>query len=147
MSADAMSGIVNASGHGELIEYDYAVIRIVPHAHREAFENAGVVLHARTVSFLGCRIRTDFERMAGRSPNLDIEHVKRSLRSFDLICVGGQEAGALGLLPPSERFHWLTAPRSAVVQSSAVHGGRTRDPAAALDQIFESYGLDSHHLE
>ena len=147
MSADTVSGASSAPQNGEWIEYDYAVVRIVPHAHREAFENVGVILHARTEGFLKCRFRSDIERLAKRSPDIDRTQLMRALESFERMCSGGADGGAIGLLPPSERFHWLTAPRSAVVQASAVHGGRTQDLTAALGRIFESYGLDSNHSE
>ncbi|HEX2253355.1 MAG TPA: DUF3037 domain-containing protein [Thermoanaerobaculia bacterium] len=120
-----------------LVDYDYAVVRLVPHVHLETFVNVGVVLHARQRRFLGVRLRRD--HVAAACPDLPLARFARFLDAYECVCAGGAEAGALGLLPPSERFHWLTAPRSAVLQCSAVHGGRSADPAATLEALFREY--------
>ena len=118
------------------IGYDYALLRLVPHVHLGDFMTVGVVLQARSADYLDLRLRLEPEAWAARFPSLDIEMALRGLEAYARVCAGGPEGGPIGLLPPSERFHWLTAPRSAVIQSSAVHGGRTRDPAATLERIF-----------
>lgn len=117
--------------------YDYAYVRVVPHVHRCVFVNVGVVLHARTAGFLGIRLRRDPDWLRARCPSLDVDLLDRYLTAYERISQGGPASGPIGLLPPSERFHWLTAPRSAVLQCSDVHGGRTQDPAATLNALFE----------
>lgn len=119
------------------IDYDYAILRVVPHVHLCVFQNVGVLLHARTAPFLGIRLLRDVERLRAFCDTLDLDLVARYLDAYESICRGGAAAGPIGLLPSSERFHWLTAPRSAVLQPSEVHAGRTHDPAVTLDHLFD----------
>jgi hypothetical protein len=120
-------------------DYDYATVRIVPCVPAEAFVTVGVVLHARTARFLEARLRAERAWIEERCPGLDADVVQRYLDAFARVASGGEEAGPLGLLTPSERFHWLTAPRSASLQTSPVHTGRTSDPAGALAALFEEH--------
>lgn len=122
-----------------LHDYDYAVVRVVPCVHREEFVTVGVVLHARRAGFLGARLRRDPDWLAARCPHLDTDLLDRFLAAYARVADGGAEGGPIGLRPPSERFHWLTAPRSAAIQTSAVHTGRAPDPAAALDHLFAQH--------
>lgn len=119
------------------IDYEWAVVRLVPRVHQSQFENVGVLLHARTVSYLDARIEPDWKRIQFLAPSLDKRVAERHLEGFLGICRGAKSAGPVALLPPSERFHWLTAPRSAVVQTSEVHPGRCRDPATELGRLFD----------
>lgn len=119
--------------------YHFAVLRVVPHVHLGAFENVGVLLHARTTGFLGARIAASPDRLRARFPSLDTELLGRYLRCYEGICAGDPAAGPVALLPPSERFHWLTAPRSDVLQTSPVHVGLSDDPARALDELFAEF--------
>ena len=121
------------------VDYDFAVLRLVPRVHVAAFSNVGVVMHARTVEFLALRTITDLRTLASLAPGIDAELLARYLRSCAAICAGEESAGPVALAPPSERFHWLTAPRSDVLQSSPVHEGVCDDPAAELDALFEAY--------
>lgn len=121
------------------IDYDYAVLRLVPHVHLCTFENVGVVLHARTARYLDLRTHLNRARLAARYSALDLDLAARTLDAYRNICRGGAEAGPIGLLTPSERFHWLTAPRSAVLQISEVHAGRTRNPEVTLEQLFSTH--------
>jgi hypothetical protein len=125
--------------NGTPIDYDYAVLRAVPHVHLGAFVNVGVVVHARTAEFIALRVLTDAAALRARLPRVDIELLVRYLRSCQAICAGDAAAGPVALAPPSERFHWLTAPRSDVLQSSPVHEGVCADPQRALDELFEAY--------
>ena len=119
--------------------YDYATVRVVPCVHRGDFVTVGVVVHARQAGFLAARLRREPEWLAARCPGLDPETLACFLDAYARVADGGAEAGPVGLYPPSERFHWLTAPRSAVLQTSPVHTGRTSDPAAALDRLFAQH--------
>jgi hypothetical protein len=121
------------------VAYDFAVLRVVPHVHLGEFTSIGVILHARTVEFLGMRALSDPVRLRERFPGLDHELLVRYLRTFERICAGDPAVGPIALEPPSERFHWLTSPRSDVLQTSPIHEGLCDDPARALDALFESY--------
>lgn len=121
------------------VAYDFAVLRAVPHVYLGTFQNVAVVLHARTAEYLGLRALTDAAQLATRVPDSDAELLAEYLRSLEAVAVGDEAAGTIALLPTSERFHWLTAPRSDVLQASPVHSGVCRDPAAALDELFALY--------
>lgn len=123
----------------ERIAYDFAILRVVPRVHLGAFSNVGVVVHARTREFLAMRTVTEASLLAVLAPGLDTALLTRYLQSWTSICAGDPRAGPVALAPPSERFHWLTAPRSDVLQSSPVHEGISDDPARALDELFASY--------
>jgi hypothetical protein len=121
------------------VDYDFAVLRAVPRVHLGAFVNVGVVVHARTAEFLALRAITDERVLAARVPGVDAYLLARYLRSCTAICAGDEAAGPMALAPTSERFHWLTAPRSDVLQSSPVHEGICEDPRRALDDLFSAY--------
>ncbi len=116
--------------------YHFALLRLVPHVHLGAFSNVGVILHARTSEFIGMRVLADREQLARAGDGVDIKLLMRYLQCLQEISVGDPAGGPLALLPPSERFHWLTAPRSDVLQASPIHEGVCTDPAATLERIF-----------
>jgi hypothetical protein len=118
--------------------YDYAVIRVVPRVEREEFLNVGVVVSCPPHKFLEARIDFDPARLAALDPTLDVETIRAHLAAIPVICAGGAAAGAIGRLSQRERFHWLTSPRSAVIQFSPVHTGRCADPDAVLAHLMET---------
>jgi hypothetical protein len=118
--------------------YDYAVIRVVPRVDREEFVNVGVVVSCPDRDFLEARIELDPARVAALDATLDIESIRAHLATIPVICRGGEAAGPIGRLPPRERFHWLVAPRSAVIQLSPAHTGRCEDPDALLSRLMET---------
>jgi len=120
------------------ISYNFAVLRVVPHVHLGTFIPVGIVLHARTTEFIAARVITDVDRLRVHLDGSDIELLSRYLKSCEAICSGDVGAGPIALAPPSERFHWLTAPRSDVIQSGPVHEGLCEDPASTLDELFSS---------
>src|ERR1051325_11038378 len=120
------------------VAYDFAVLRVVPHVHIGAFVPVGVIVHARTTEFLGLRVLTDPDLLRSRTGAMDVELLVRYLESCDAICRGDEAAGPIALAPPSERFHWLTSPRSDVIQCGPVHEGLSDNPAAALESLFQS---------
>ena len=120
------------------VPYSFAFLRVVPHVHTGAFVNVGVVLHSRPAAYLGMLVIEDEARLANLAPDTDTELLARYLRSCRAIATGTEEGGPIALLSPPERFHWLTSPRSDVLQPSAVHEGVTRDPAAELDRLFRA---------
>jgi len=116
--------------------YDYAVIRVVPRVERQEFVNAGVIVWCREQDVLEARIELDESRLRALDPAADIAAVRRHLASITQICAGGAGAGALGKLSKRERFDWLVAPRSTIIQTSPVHAGRCDDIAATLDHLL-----------
>jgi len=120
----------------EWIEYDYAIVRVVPLVHVCSFTNIGVVLHARQAGVLAAHIEYDAARLAERCPGIDADLLERYVEAYRRVARGGADAAPIGVLPPSERFHWLTAPRSAVLQTSEVHPGRARELDAELRRLF-----------
>jgi len=118
--------------------FDYAIVRVVPRVERGEFINAGVILFCRTRRFLGARLELDPRRLAALDPDLDPALVQPHLDSIARIAAGGPAAGPIGALSPSERFHWLVAPRSTIIQTSPVHAGLCDDPNAALDHLLRT---------
>ncbi len=119
------------------IDYEWAAIRVVPRVHKEEFANVGVVLHARQASFLKARLGATWrEHASAIAPELDLSRVALHLDSYAAIAAGDDDAGPIALLPPSERFHWLTQPRSGILQTSPRHPGRTRDLKAELARLL-----------
>ena len=124
--------------------FDYAVVRIVPRVEREEFINVGVVVHAPALGFLGCAMAFDRARLAQLAPGLaaaDLDEIGAHLEAWRAVCAGDAAAGPIAALSPSERFHWLVAPRSTTLQTSPVHAGVTDDPAAALDRLYRTLVL------
>jgi hypothetical protein len=116
--------------------FDYAVVRLVPRVELEEFLNVGVILHAPTRGFLGCCLYLNVERVRVFA-DVDVAAVSRHLDGFKMVCEGVKTAGPIAAMPATERFHWLVAPRSTMIQSSPVHGGVCEDPAIALRELFE----------
>ena len=125
------------------LAYDFAILRVVPHVHLAAFTPIGVIVHARTAEFLAMRAVREAAELRVRFPGLDHELLERYLHTFDRICAGDPTAGPVALEPPSERFHWLTSPRSDVLQTSPIHEGVSDDPERALEALFRGYVLDA----
>ena len=116
--------------------FEYAVIRIVPRVEREEFLNVGVVLYCPGQRFLQARILLDKSRLTVFSDKLDIGELETYLHAFERICAGSNEGGDIAKLPIAERFRWLTATRSTVVQTSRVHPGLCEDAAQMLERLY-----------
>lgn len=117
--------------------FEYAVIRVVPMVEREEFLNVGVVLFCKDLRFLETRWRMDGTRLQAFAPSLDIASIEEYLRAFEAICKGGKNGGPIGQLAIAERFRWLTATRSTVVQTSKVHPGLcTASPVDTLEKLY-----------
>jgi hypothetical protein len=117
--------------------YDYAVIRVVPRVDREEFLNVGVIISCPSKDFLEARIELDEARLLAFDPTLDVEAVRSHLASIPRICAGGPDAGPIGQLSRRERFHWLVAPRSTIIQTSRVHTGRCTDPDPVSERLLD----------
>ena len=117
-------------------EFQYALWRVVPHVERGECINAGVVVYCRRNRFLQARVALDRERLAALAPGADAEAIERHLESLAAIAAGEEGAGPIAALDQPDRFHWLVAPSSTVVQPSPVHTGLCDDPAATLEHLF-----------
>ena len=117
--------------------FDYAIVRVVPRVDREEFLNAGVILYCRSRDFLAARVALDEARLLAVAPEVDVELLRGHLEALPRICAGGPDAGPIGQLPQKERWHWLVAPRSTILQTSPVHSGLCEDPGRALEQLTD----------
>jgi hypothetical protein len=120
------------------LTYDYAIIRVVPKVERGEFVNVGVIVSCPAQGFLAAQIACDEQRLRALDANLDVETLRDHLAPIPVICTGGKQAGPIGQLPQRERFHWLVAPRSTIIQTSPVHTGLCTDPAAALEHLLDT---------
>lgn len=121
---------------GERAPYAYAVLRVVPRVERGECVNVGVVLYSRPRKFLGVRTLLDRERLGVLWPDLDLDAVERQLRIIEQVTSGDPAGGAIAALPAAERFGWLTAPASTVVQPGPVHAGLAISPEAAIEALY-----------
>lgn len=119
----------------EGMPFQYATLRVVPDVERGERLNAGVVLLCRPARFLDARVELDEPLLGALAPDLDVEPIRALLALVPRLCAGDPTAGPIARLEPAERFHWIVAPSSTVVQPSAVHTGVTRDAAATLDSL------------
>jgi Protein of unknown function (DUF3037) len=117
--------------------YEYAIIRVVPRVEREEFVNVGVIVLCAAKKFIEARVELDERRLMAIDPTLDLESIRAHLASISAITNGGDQAGPIGRLTPSERFHWLVAPRSTIIQTSPVHTGRCKDMSAVIDRLLD----------
>ncbi|HYP51292.1 MAG TPA: DUF3037 domain-containing protein [Pyrinomonadaceae bacterium] len=123
--------------HEEICPFDYAVIRLVPRVEREEFFNVGVIVSCPSQQFLDARIYLSEEKLKAFAPALDAETARKYLEIIPKICAGDRAAGVIGRLKPRERFYWLTAQRSTIVQTSPVHTGFCTDAAEMLQRLFD----------
>ena len=121
--------------------YDYAVVRVVPRVERGEFVNVGVIVSCDAIDSLEARMDLDPSRILALDPTADVAGIRAGLAAIESICAGSAAAGALGRLSARERFHWLVAPRSAVIQTSPVHTGRTATPELLLEHLFRTMVL------
>jgi Protein of unknown function (DUF3037) len=120
----------------ELRTYDYAIVRVVPRVERGEFVNAGIILSCDIERILQARIELDESMLLALDDAVDLEFVRSTLAAIPAICAGGVQAGEIGKLTPRERFHWLVAPRSTIVQTSPVHTGQCADMEAVLNHLM-----------
>jgi DUF3037 family protein len=117
--------------------FEYAVVRVVPRVEREEFVNAGVLLYCREKDFLEARVELDRDRLGALCPDADLALVEEHLAAFPRICRGAEGSGPIGQLPLAERFRWLAAPRSTILQVGPVHAGLCQDPGKALEGLLD----------
>ena len=116
--------------------FSYAILRVVPRVERGECFNAGVVLYCRQLGFLGVKVGLDERRLAALAPDTSAADVQAHLDALVRVAAGDPEGEAIAALPASERFGWLVAPSSTIIQPSAVHTGLSEDPQATLDALF-----------
>jgi hypothetical protein len=116
--------------------FQYAVIRVVPRVEREEFFNAGVIVFCRTLKFLRARTHLDRVRLHALAPDADAGAIEAQLKAIERVAAGAPEAGPIAALPQSERFHWLAAPSSTMLQSSQIHSGLCGAPEQLLETLF-----------
>jgi hypothetical protein len=116
--------------------FEYAVLRAVPRADRGEFLNVGVMLYCQADDFLAALVHVDADRLRALDPAVDVAAVEAALAAIEAACAGDPQAGPPALGPPGERFRWLAAPRSTVVQPGPVHTGLTTDPARELQHLL-----------
>ena len=121
--------------------FEYAVIRVVPRVEREEFLNVGVILYCRDQGFLLTLYTLNEHRLLAFAPDLDLDELKDRLLAFERICCGRKEGGRIGALGIAERFRWLTAARSTIVQTSAVHPGLTGNASETLHHLYKQLVL------
>ena len=115
--------------------FQYAIVRVVPRVERGECLNVGVILLCRPRRFLGARVHLDEQRLAVFAPDFDPQLLRLNLEAIERIATGDPTAGPIAKLGQAERFHWLVAPASTVIQASAVHTGICDDPAAELAHL------------
>ena len=121
----------------ERTSFDYAIVRVVPRVERGELVNAGVILFCLKKDFLRAKVEVDEPRLRALWPEIDLDVVRQHLEAIPRICAGTPDAGPIGKLTLRERFHWLVAPSSTVIQPSEVHTGLCEDPAAELNHLFD----------
>lgn len=121
--------------------YEFAIIRLVPKVERGEFLNIGVILFSKRLNYLAIKYHIDQTRLKVFSKEIDLQEIVDYLKAWDVICQGGAAGGQIGALEMHERFRWLTATRSTIIQCSEVHPGRSSDPQKVLDELMKNYVL------
>lgn len=119
--------------------FDYAILRVVPRVERQEFINAGVVVFCLEKRYLEARVHLDIDRLKALWPEADTDLVRQHLEAIPRICLGDPAAGPIARLSQRERFHWLTSPRSTVIQPSPVHTGVCDGTDGLLDRLFRQF--------
>ncbi len=119
--------------------YEYAVIRIVPRVEREEFINVGIILFCKKSGYLNCRFHVSEEKIKCLDPKADLDQIYRNLKAFERVARGSDENSAIAKLPAPERFRWLTATRSTIIQCSKVHPGFADDEAKVLNHLMQKF--------
>lgn len=120
----------------ENLLFEYAVIRVVPRVEREEFLNVGVILYCAKQKFLETVFEINENKINYLFPGADIKEIEDHLKTFEKICRGDVDGGPISKLPRAERFRWLTATRSTILQTSKVHPGFTIDAGKTLQKLF-----------
>ncbi|MEZ5041904.1 MAG: DUF3037 domain-containing protein [Saprospiraceae bacterium] len=125
----------------EKLVYEFALIHFVPKVERGEYMNIGVILLCKKKKYLQMKYHLDESRLRALAPDIDLANLAAYLRAWDLICHGSPLGGPIAQLDPPNRFRWLTASRSTIIQSSKVHPGICIDPEWVLEDLFQKYVL------
>jgi len=117
--------------------FSYLILRVVPNIERGECVNVGVVVFCRQLGFLGARVGLDHVRLTALSPDIPMPAVADHLNALVRVADGAPGAGPIAALPPSERFGWIAAPSSTIVQASAVHTGLSASPKVTLEALYQ----------
>ena len=123
------------------VMYEYAIIRFAPYVEREEFFNVGVILYCKSKKFLSLRYEINPHKLKAFGCEHSLEEIETYLKAWELICKGGKETSVIGQLEIADRFRWLVATRSTIIQSSKTHTGLCFDPEKELNSIFEKLVL------
>lgn len=118
--------------------YQYAIVRVVPRVERGEFLNAGIVLLCRSRAYIGAATALDEARLVALAPDADVPAIRAHMAAVERVALGDPAGGPIARLSIAERFHWLVAPASTVIQASPVHAGLTDDPAAELERLLDA---------
>jgi hypothetical protein len=121
--------------------FEYAIIRVVPKVEREEFFNVGVILFSKQKNFIDMKYQINPEKLRAFSQEIDLDKLNDYLNAWKLVCLGEPSGGPIGKMELPDRFRWLTASRSTIIQSSKTHPGLCLDPQTELEDIFEKYVL------
>ena len=118
--------------------YDYVIVRVVPKVEREEFINVGVILSCKEKKYLNARFELNEEKLKSLNHEIDIDMIKNHLKAIEEISAGNENAGPIARLSQMERFHWLSSPKSTIIQNSAVHSGYCKEPSATLEHLIKT---------
>lgn len=121
--------------------YEYAIVRIVPKVEREEFFNVGVLLFCKRKSFLGIKYEIDPQKLEALAPEMEYAQLHKHMKAWEQICKGAPAGGTIGEFEISDRFRWLAATRSTIIQSSKTHSGLCSDPEIELENLFRTFVL------
>ena len=116
--------------------YEWAIVRLVPRVERGEFINVGAIVYCQAVDYLAAAVELDEARVRALDPGLDMAAVRAHLEAVEHLCDGAPQTGSSGARSQGDRFRWLTAPRSTMVQTSPIHTGLTDDPASELRRLM-----------
>lgn len=119
--------------------YEYAVIRIVPKVEREEFFNVGVILFSKRKKFIGIKYHINIDKLKAFASEAELDTLNNYLNAWQLICEGEPLGGKIGKMELSDRFRWLAACRSTIIQSSKTHSGLCHNPEKTLEELFKNY--------
>jgi len=123
----------------EPILYDYSIIRVVPYVERQEFLNVGVIIFCKELDFLDTKIDFNLNRVQILDPEADLGLIRKQLKTVEVICNGNHQNEFFNNLSKSQRFHWLVAPASTIIQMSPVHNGMCSDPQRSMEELYRLF--------
>ena len=121
------------------VTYEYAIVRVVPRVEREEFINIGVILFSKRKKFLACKFHIATDKLNALASDIDVALIEKYLQAWKEVCAGSTAGGEIGKFEISDRFRWLAATRSTIIQSSKTHPGLCTNPAEELDDLMHKF--------